>query len=440
MKKKKRAHFIGIGGIGMSGMAMIFQSQGCRVTGSDSNPASPICQDLRQRGIRIWGDSQKTLPETADLAIYTKAIPQDHPLIQDCRKKKIPLFSYSQMLGHLMSAKIGIAVAGTHGKTTTTGLLASIFRAAGKKPGYLIGGEMRDWGGHGKWGQGAYFISEACEYKGSFLDLTPQHILINNIDQDHLDYFEDMEAIEKTFQQFLTKLSPGSALVYCMDCPTSRALVQKLGFPAISFGLDKEKNPVVLGQNLRLLRGGLEMDIYRKGKYQGTVTSTLLGTHNCRNILGAYAMSQALGISFEAFAKGVGEFKGVARRLEKLGEVSGVEVLDDYGHHPAEIKAVYEAIRQRYRDKKVFLVFQPHQYSRTYQLFSEFAVALAEWDEVILPEIYSARDSQADKMRVSSRRLSQEINLLGGKSSFIPNFYEISHYLCQKAQPGDVIL
>lgn len=438
---KRCAHFIGIGGIGMSGMARIFKEQGCEVSGSDQNITTPLCKELSRLGITLYqGNKRENIPSHTDMVIYSAAITPENQEFQRAKERGIPCFRYSQMLGKLMTGKKSIAVAGTHGKTTTTGLLTSVLKSAGENPGYLVGGEMADWGGNGSWGKGRYFVAEACEFHRSFHDLFPQHAILTNIEKEHLDYYKDLEEIQESFRHFLKKLPTGALVAYPADCPNSREVVKKLSLHSISFGIGRESGADIFAANIRYLRGGTQFDVYYKGQFEGTLLTRLLGEHNAKNILAVYGIARGFRLSFDAISEGISQFKGVARRFDLIGEERGITILDDYAHHPTEIKAVLSAIGQRYPKKRLFLVFQPHQYSRTYNLLGEFAMVLAEADRVILPEIYAARDRDEIKSKVSSLKLCKEINRMGGKAQFIANLDEISSYLLGHCKSGDLVV
>lgn len=405
----KKVYFIGIGGIGMSAVARMFLHEGKEVFGSDMS-ASKITEELTKLGAKITiGPS--TLPEGIDLVIYTVAIPDNNPELVFAKSKNIPAISYPESLGLISKDKFTIAVAGTHGKTTTTAMVAQILVEAGLDPTVIVGSLLKS-GTNFIPGKGKYFVVEACEYKRSFLNIKPDIAIITNIDDDHLDYYKDLAGIQKGFGEFIQGIKSGGMLV----TDTTSEKIKPVFFTD--------------------LRDNVELKNYLEVAEE--IVVGVPGQHNVRNAKAAFVVANKLGVSKEKILSGLKNFTGTWRRFEKIGETAaGALVYDDYGHHPTEIKATLEAAREKFPKERIFAVFQPHLYSRTKEHFTEFGPSLSAANEILLVPIYAAREPQDPS--ISSEILAQEIKKEGRNATSFSDFDAVSDFLKKNTKVGDVI-
>lgn len=407
LKKIKKVHFIGIGGIGISAIARMMLKRGKAISGSDRS-RSIITDELKKLGARIFiGQKALQVPKGADLVIYTIAIPANNPELARAKSLSIPLMTYPQALGAISRDHFTIAVSGTHGKTTTTAMIGGIFRDAKKDPTVIVGSLMGKARSNLVAGRGRYFIVEACEYKRSFLNLEPKIIVITNIDNDHLDYYKNIGGIQKAFSEFVSKLSKDDYLV------------------------TDEKNPAII-QVVKKAR--CRVADFKKESVKG-LTLLVPGKHNVLNAQAALAVAKIAGISRACALKSLASFKGTWRRFEFKGKTkSGALVYDDYGHHPTEIKATLAAAREFMRKtkdgpKKLVVVFQPHLYSRTRLLFKGFADSFGQADETVFVPIYAARE--IDDKTVSSAMLAQAVKRRGVRARSVEGFKEAEKLLSE---------
>jgi len=435
----KHAHFVGIGGCGMSGAARILLDRGVRVTGSDTTPGH-IARDLESRGVRLMTGhaTENVLPGT-DLVVMTAAARLDNPELAEAVSRGIPIVKYAAVLGALMDPLRGIAVAGTHGKTTTTAMVASILTAGGFDPSFVIGGEVESLGGNARSGKGAFFAAEACEYDRSFLNLRPEAAVVTNVEIDHVDYYRDLDEIVASFRQFVAGLKErGIAIVHESSAdllrPAAREDVRFVTY-GIGEGADFRVRSVTpvgpAAYAFSLERRGLREPL--------RIRLRVPGTHNVLNAAGAAALLSSLGVPGEAIESGLAAFEGAKRRFQHKGDVGGVRVIDDYAHHPTEIRAVLSTARESFPERRIWVVFQPHQASRTRFFLDDFAAALREADRVVVSEIYCARDSETERRSVSSLDLADRVGRLGTSAVSIPSFSEILAYLRGQLRPGDVV-
>lgn len=380
-----KIHFVGVGGVGMSGIAKILLEMGYKVSGSDLVRSAKI-STLEKLGALIGIGHAETNMDSPDIVVISSAIPQDNVEVQWARSRGVPVISRAQMLGRLMASRTGIAVSGTHGKTTTTSMLALIATRAGMDPTVVIGGEAGDIGGNAVFGAGDLLIAEADESDASFLHLSPQTIVVTNIDADHMDYYESLDDILETFHRFLNRLPIHGTAVICTDCPNASVLAQETIRPVITYGLTGK--PDVWAEDIREEGMGSSFDVYVRGVKMGRVRLLVPGRHNVLNALGATAAALHHNVPFDVVQSSLAAFHGAQRRFEVLGEKNGVLVVDDYAHHPTEIKATLAAAAALGR--RVVVAFQPHRYSRTHYLADEFATAFGDADIVVLTDIYSA--------------------------------------------------
>lgn len=431
-------HFVGIGGIGTSGVARILLSAGKEVSGSDVEEGT-LLKELQALGVRTFvGHRPENLPEGAEAVVASSAVPDDNPEILAARSRKIPVITYSEALGSLMERRFGIAVAGTHGKTTTSALIAWILKQAGKEPSFVIGGEIPLLGGNSGTGKGKYLVAEACEYRRNFLALRPKVAVVTNIEEDHLDYYRDLTEIKSAFREFLNLLPDGGFALLCRENHNLMELAGRLDKTFFTYGL---KDADYEAQAIKFERDGSRFTVAFGEEKLGSVFIRMPGQHNVLNSTAAFAVCHMLGLEPKTIAAGLGSFTGVRRRLELKGKYRGsVVVLDDYGHHPSEIAATLAAVRQLYPKGRIFAVFQPHQYSRTRFFLRDFARSFTLADEIIVPEIFFVRDSEESRRSVSSKDLVKELASLGKRTHFIPLFNDVVSYLKESVGAGDIVL
>jgi UDP-N-acetylmuramate--alanine ligase len=436
----KRFHFIGAGGIGISGLAQLLIKHSGVVTGSDQT-ASGVVEKLREMGADIKiGHSAKNLNPETDAVVISAAIEEDNPELKLARQKGLKVYKYAQMLGELMNRYEGIAVAGTHGKSTTGGWLVYLLKQAGIDPNFIIGAEISQLGSSSGVSDGKYFVAEACEYDRSFLNLKPKIACILNIEQDHLDYYKDEQEIVDAFGKFAHGVKLGGVLITNGADLNAAKAIRQLGadMRCETFGIDENCNFYV--QNLQLNDGLYAFDIYHNGKLLGATKISLPGRHNILNALAVVAMAVNVGLPPQGILQLLPDFTGVERRLTLKGQVGQIVVLDDYAHHPTEIRASLAAMRQRYQPKHIWCVFQPHQYSRTRFLLDDFAESFKLADITIVPEIYFVRDSQAEKKEINAQILVERMRVNGTEAVFIDSFERICDYLKKKVSPGDLVV
>ncbi|HEX2568408.1 MAG TPA: UDP-N-acetylmuramate--L-alanine ligase [Polyangia bacterium] len=387
-------HFVGIGGIGMSGIAEVLLNLGYRVTGSDLKP-SDITERLQALGGRVAIGHAAEHVGAADVVVVSSAVRPTNPEVLEARRRGIPVIPRAEMLGELMRMKYGVAVAGSHGKTTTTSLVATVLAHAGLDPTAVIGGKLNSLGSNARLGQGEFLVAEADESDGSFLRLTPTVAVVTNIDPEHLDHFGTVEALERAFLDFINKVPFYGLAVLCLDHPRVRALVTgtaggQVEKRLVTYGLGAEADYRATDVRFDGLRS--HFTAVARGRVLGEVTLAMPGLHNVQNALAVLAVAEFLGVRFEVFREALAQFQGVGRRFTVRGEVAGVMVIDDYGHHPAEIRATLAAARSGIAaaGRRVVVAFQPHRYTRTRDLLQEFAAAFDEAEVVVLTDIYAA--------------------------------------------------
>jgi len=432
------AHMVGIGGVGMCGVARMLLAEGARVTGSDLMELSNV-RLLRSLGAEIViGHSAGNIPPDATLVVTSAAIKESNPEVVAARERGLEVVKYSEMLGRLMEERRGIAIAGTHGKTTTTAMVTAGLEHCGKSPSYLIGGDLPALGGSSRAGEGEFFVAEACEYDRSFLNLRPEIAVITNIEEDHLDYYRDLGEIEEAFVEFGRLLPREGLLVTREDDLACGRVAKEARCRAETFSLMAGGDWVgeVLGREGTRSR----VLISRTGEDFLEFDLSVPGEHNVLNALAAVATLSGAGISADEMRPGLESFRGVRRRFQLLGEVGGVVFIDDYAHHPTEIKATLKAARDLFAKRRVWCVFQPHQHSRTRFLLEQFAGSFDDADVLIFPDIYFVRDSEVEKRRISSADLAREVSARGKEALYIPTFDEIMSSLRKRLEPGDVVI
>ena len=436
----KRFHFIGAGGIGMSGLAQLLIKHKAIVSGSDQTE-SEITEKLCEAGADIKiGHKEHNLDPVTDAVVISAAIREDNPELKLARRENIKVYKYAQMLGELMSLYDGIAISGTHGKSTTSGWIVYMLKQAVIDPNFIIGAKISQLDSSSGVADGKYFVAEACEYDRSFLNLKPKIGCILNIEADHLDYYKDEAEIVEAFEEFAKGIKKGGVLIANGQDQNVAKVIRQLPSDRRyeTFGLDENCN--FYAQNLQLNNGLYTFDIYHNGKLLGTAKITLPGKHNILNALAVTAVLVNVGLPAQQILQLLPGFTGVERRLMLKGQVGQITVLDDYAHHPTEIRASLAAVRQRYQPKRIWCIFQPHQYSRTRFLLDDFAESFKLADITIVPEIYFVRDSLTEKKEVNAQILVERIRANGTEAVFIGGFEKICDYLKREVKPGDLVV
>lgn len=434
--KGNHVHFIGIGGISMSGLAEILHHKGYIVSGSDIRQ-SPLTDKLQDKGIKIHIGHNASHIEGIDWVVYTVAVKEDNPEMVAAKEKNIPILERATLLGHIMETyPYSIGISGSHGKTTTTSMLSIILQNAKLDPTILVGGELDDIGGNVKIGNSSYFLTEACEYNESFLNFEPYMAIILNIDKDHLDYFKDLDRIYEAFVSYVNLVPQNGIIIGCTDDPLVSKLMNETHIRKVSFAIENKAD--WMARDIKYDDKGHPS--YRgvyKGQDMGRFQLKIPGRYNIYNALAASAAAWAIGISADTIRDSLSDFKGTHRRFEIKGSLNNVTVVDDYAHHPTEVRATLQAAR-KYPHKRIWCVFQPHTYSRTQKLFYEFSESFLDADEVIITDIYAAREKAIDG--VNSENLAKAINDKGKSCRYMSSFDQTVDFLSQNAKPGDLVL
>jgi UDP-N-acetylmuramate--alanine ligase len=445
MKKKspaenKKYHFIGIGGVGTSALAMILMKEKALVSGSDMQDSS-LLKRLAEGGAKVKiGHSPDNLPADLDGVVISAAVGQDNPELLAARQKKIMVYKYAQMLGLVMDRYRGVAISGTHGKSTTTGWLTYVLQKLGIEPNFVIGADMLQSGVSCGLGSSDIFVAEACEYDRSFLNLRPKVGVILNIEPDHLDYYSGIDEIVEAFASFANNISSDGFLVAGVQDANVAKIVADMADKKRLFTFGLTASAAFFAKNIKYTSDNTSFDCYHKNSLLGRASIKLPGEHNIRNALAVLACVEALGGDTKQAVALLGGFEGMDRRLMKKAEINGITIYDDYAHHPTEIKASLKAMRQKYDGRKIFCVFQPHQYSRTRFLLKDFAESFKLADMTIVPEIYFVRDTEKSKTEVNSQLLVEKIKEKGSNAAFFENFERICDFLKTNVKSGDVLM
>lgn len=437
-EKMKQIHFIGIGGISMSALAEIVMTKGIKVSGSDRQ-RSGITEHLAKSGAYIvYEQTKENITENIDLVVYTAAIGRDNEELAEAERLNIPTMVRADFLGLIMKKyREAICVAGTHGKTTTTSMLAHILMAGEKDPTVLVGGILDSIGGNLKLGGNENFLTEACEYTNSFLSFFPTTAIILNVCADHLDFFKDIDDIRNSFRNFAQLVPEGGAVIINGQIPNIEFFTEKLKSKVITFGDDPHRDNVC-AENIKMDdRACGSYDLVVDGVNMGRVELNVTGLHNVFNSLAAVAAALNMGVDIDKIKIGVRDYGGTERRFEHKGEFNGVTVIDDYAHHPDEIKATIDTAKV-YPHKELWVVFQPHTYSRTKALMDEFGTTLARADHIVITDIYAAREK--DDLGISGRDLADEISKYNKNVYYISEFEAIEKYLRKKCSKGDLLI
>lgn len=433
-RQKEFTHFIGIGGVGMSGLAKILLEKGHRVSGSDM-AANETTRKLSSLGATVFlGHHPDQLLNSVDKVVVSSAIKEDNPELQKAKELGIPVISRGELLAELMEQSKGIAVAGSHGKTTTSSMIAWCLEKNGWEPTIVVGGEVTNIGENAKQGRGDYMIAEADESDGSFLKLNPYIAVVTNVEDDHLDHYGTFDNLVKAFADFLARVSPAGFAVVGTDSPAAMALAQEQQ-KVITYGFNPEADYRAV--KLQLTAAHSKATIQYKGTYLGTLELGVPGKHNIDNALAAIAVCLELGLSFGEIVEALASFQGAKRRFQHMGTARGIKVIDDYAHHPTEIRATLAAARQL-EPQTLWAVFQPHRFTRTQQLYREFGKAFAEADQVVVSDIYAAGETPIPG--VSAEIIVEAIEQEGAEVVYLPRQDEIIAYLQDRCGPRDLVL
>ena len=439
-------HFIGIGGSGLSAIARLLLESGYTVSGSD-RALTPFAEDVRKAGATVYVGHHPRNLTGVDWVVRSSAITDDNPEVEAAKQTGIPVYKRADFLGRLMEDKTGIAIAGTHGKTTTTGMTAWVLTKLDRDPSFIVGSVVNDLGVNAHAGTGKAFVIEADEYDKMFLGLKPQIAVVTSIEHDHPDCFPTLESMYEAFEQFVDLLPEEGTLIVCAEDPGAAALiphVRKTGRNVISYGVqgDMTINTPLWIQAREMhpnQRGGFDFSATTNmaSKTSSTVKISLQvpGKHNVRNALAVLAIIGVLGLSRRKAAQALGEFSGTSRRFELRGEVNNIKIFDDYAHHPTEIKATLAGARARFPQARIWAVWQPHTYSRTKTLFLDFSRAFKDADQIIVTEVYAAREPKED---FTSAEIVSAMPHLSAR--YIKTLPEVTEHLLENLQPGDVVL
>ena len=436
-EKTKHIHFVGIGGISMSGIAELLLNLGYRVSGSDIKDSAASARVKRLGGTVYTGHSAENIEE-ADVVVYSSAVSPDNPEIVAANENYIPVIPRAEMLAELMRLKYGVAIAGAHGKTTTTSMVASIVTAADLDPTVLIGGRLDIWGGsNAKLGQGEILVAESDESDGSFMALSPTIAVVTNIDREHMDHYGDMDRIRDTFVNFINKIPFYGTAILCLDNEEIQNIMPRLKKRYITYGLTSQADLRAKDIIKKTLSSDFEI-IYR-GENLGRVTVGMPGNHSVLNALAAVGVGLELNIDLRDIKKGLSDLGGLARRFQKKGEKNGILVFDDYGHHPTEIMATLETAREAWPEDRLIVVFQPHRYSRTRELYDRFVISFNHSDVLIIAPLYPAGEKAIEG--VDSEWLYKGIKEHGHREVYLAE--DLDHavtLLKEMARPGDRVM
>lgn len=431
----RRVHFVGIGGVGMSGIAEVLINLGFDVSGSD-NQLSSITDHLSNMGASIFEGHRGEQISDADVVVISSAVHQDNEEVQAAHAKKIPVIRRAEMLGELMRMKQGIGVAGTHGKTTTTSMAGLVLQEGGYDPTLIVGGKIKSLKTNARLGEGSYLVAEADEFDRSFLQLTPTLAVITNIETEHLDCYKDLDEIKETFVTFANKVPFYGAVILCLDEASLQEIMPKLHRRIITYGLTPQAE--VRGIDPIYHESKTEFTVLWKDVSQGKVEIQLPGVHNMKNALAAIALGFELEIPFKKIKKALAEFTGVHRRFEIKSHIQDVLVVDDYAHHPTEIKASLRAAQAGW-DRRVVAVFQPHLYSRTHDFYHDFGQSFFDADLLIVTDIYPAREEPIPG--VTGELVANEAKSLGHRHVlYIPDKNDVPEFLANNVKAGDMVI
>jgi len=433
--RPRSLHFVGIGGIGMSGIAELLLNLGHRVSGSDVKE-SEITRRLQSLGGFVFvGHRAENVPADVDAVVFSSAVKRTNPEVAEARARGVPVIPRAEMLAELMRLKEGIAIAGSHGKTTTTSMIATVLSAAGLDPTVVVGGKLNALGSNAFLGKGESIVVEADESDGSFLRLTPTLAVVTNIDPEHLDHYGTFEALHRAFVEFVNRVPFYGLAVLCLDHPAVQGLLPSLDKRHVTYGMaalaEYRADDVVLDGF------SASFDAWKRGRKLGRVKLRMVGAHNVQNALAAIAIADEVGIPFDTVRTALEGFSGVQRRFTVRGEAGGVTVVDDYGHHPAEVRATLRGAREAFR-RRLVVAFQPHRYTRTRDLMGEFATAFNDADVLVLTDIYAA--SEEPIAGIDSAALYEAVRRCGHRDAHCVARPEVARTLAGLVRDGDLVL
>lgn len=434
--KIRKIHFVGIGGIGMSGIAEVLLNMGYEVSGSDRNP-SDITAHLKKMGARIFKGHQASHVEGADVLVYSSAVTVDNVEVQEALRMKIPVIKRAEMLAELMRLKYGIAISGTHGKTTTTSLTGAILTEAGLDPTLIIGGKVRSLKSNAKLGKGDYLVAEADEYDRSFLKLIPTIAVITNIDRDHMECYQDFDDLKNAFLTFVNKVPFYGKVIVCLDNPGVQEILNQIQRRVETYGFSSQAD--IVARDLQHTETGVKFAVDYHHQPLGEIQMQIPGAHNVLNALASIGVGLELDVPFPKMKNALEEFTGVSRRFEIKARVNDIIIVDDYAHHPAEIEASLRGARESWPKRRIVAVFQPHLYSRTRDFYKEFARAFFNADVLIVTDVYPAREAPIEG--VSGELIAETAKRMGHKQVFyIAKKEDIPEKIEPLVQPGDMIV
>lgn len=435
----KRIHLIGIGGSGMCGLAGVLLRCGAVLSGSDRQTFK-VQPRLEELGATIAvGHAPINIPSDCNIVVASAAIKQDNPEYAEAIRRGLPVMTYAQMLGQVMKLRTGIAISGTHGKSTTTALVSFILRQAKADPTFVVGADVPQLDGSSAVGDGPHFVAEACEYDRSFLNLFPRFAAILNIEEDHLDYFRGIDDIISAFRGLAALIPDDGVIIANGEDRNVATTLKGISAPVETFGT----TPDVYWRavDIDATNGCYRFSILKNGEpFINASMDNLPGRHQVMNALAATAIAHHAGIAPDVITQALSKFSGAERRLFKRGEVGGITILDDYGHHPTEVQATLRAVSEHYPNRKLWVIFQPHQHSRTRFLLDDFARSFGQADHLLIPDIYFVRDSAAEQNSISSSHLVERVRANGCDAKYLPRHEEIVDHVVAHARPGDVVM
>ncbi|HEU0031051.1 MAG TPA: UDP-N-acetylmuramate--L-alanine ligase [Kofleriaceae bacterium] len=436
-KQDTKIHFVGIGGMGMCGIAEVLRNMGYQISGSDMNDTE-ITRHLAAIGCTVKQGHRADHLGEADVVVVSSAIKGYNPEVEAARARQIPVIPRTEMLGELMRMKHSIAVAGAHGKTTSTTMMHTVLMAAGLDPTAVIGGRVNSLGlANARWGKSDYLVAEADESDGSFLTLFPTSAIVTNIDAEHLDHYGTYDNVKKAFTDFCNRIPFYGVCALCLDNKGVQEILPNLTKRFVTFGISSQAT--YRARNIRHDGMLTRFVAWRRADELGEVTLPMPGDHNILNALGVLAIADALNLSFDTYVKALSQFEGVARRFTVRGEVGGVTVVDDFGHHPAEVKATLSGAKSAFRGRRVVAAFQPHRFTRTRDQLPEFARAFHDADKVVICDIFAAGEKPIDG--VTSDALVKLARDAGHRDiTYVPRREDIASWLDAQAQPGDLVI
>ncbi len=434
--RKARVHFVGIGGIGMSGIAEVLLNLGYTVLGSDLK-ASETTRRLESLGATVHtGPHRAENVGECDVVVISSAVKRDNPEVVVARARKVPVIPRAEMLAELMRLKYGIAIAGSHGKTTTTSMIATVLAAAGLDPTAVVGGKLNSLGSNAKLGKSDLMVVEADESDGSFLKLSPAVAVVTNVDPEHLDHFGTLERLKDAFVEFTNKVPFYGRAVMCLDHPNVQALLPLIEKRVVTYGFSAQAE--YRADEVRLDGFMTRFRVYRRGEDLGEFAVRMVGRHNAQNALATIAVAEELEVPLPVVREALSGFGGVQRRFTVRGEEAGVTVVDDYGHHPAEVRATLKGAKQAF-NRRVVCAFQPHRYSRTHLLMDDFSTAFNDADVLFVTEVYAAGEEPI--AHATGERVAEAIRACGHRDvTFVPSRAELATAVRRRVQPGDLVI